>query len=267
MIWKELTCTLSRRERFTTALVLGIEGLLIAVCYTFPAVMGVVGYEAAHLAYLWVFLGLAVLFTVTASATVIGSERESRAWAVLLMTPLTDAEILFGKFLGVLRRCGLVWLSLLVYVAAFAWVEFFRPLVIVHTMIIIVSALLFACGTGFYFGSRCRRTVEAVTANLVLVGVLWCILPLIVQAATFAVDADWDAGRLFILLTGPFGQAFAMMRTTLETSAETRWWWSSGFRLDASGMALLMAASMAVYVLVSVGFTWRAVRGFRRRIF
>jgi len=267
MIWKELTCTLSRRERCATGVVLGIECLLIVTCYTFPAVMGIMGYEGAHVAYLWVLLGLAVFFAVTAAATVIGSERESRAWPVLLMTPLTDGDILLGKFMGVLRRCGLIWLSLLAYVAAFVSVEFFRPLAIVHTMIIIASALPFVCGTGFYFGSRCRRTAEAVTANLVLVGVLWCILPLIVQAATFAVGTDWAAGRYFILLTGPFGQAFAMMLTTLEMSVETRRWWWFGFRLDATGMAMLMLVSMVAYVLVSLGFTWRAVRGFRRKIF
>lgn len=265
MIWKELTCTLSRRERFATGVVLGIEVLLIVSAYTFPAVMGVLGYEIAHMAYLWVFLGLAIFFTVTASATVIGSERESRAWAVLLMTPLTDADILLGKFMGVLRRCGLIWLSLLAYVAAFASVRCFHPMAIVHAVIIIVSALLFVSGTGFYFGSRCRRTAEAVTANLVLVGVLWCILPLILEAAALAAGTGWRTGGALVFTLVPFGQTFAMMLTTLEGSQERIWWF--GRHLDAFSVATPMLVAMVAYLLLSLGFTWRAVRGFRRKIF
>ena len=65
-------------------MILGIEGLLIVVSYTFPAVMGILGYEVTHIAYVWVLLGLAVLFTITASTTVISRERETRAWPLLL---------------------------------------------------------------------------------------------------------------------------------------------------------------------------------------
>ncbi len=265
MIWKEMTCTISRRERFATAAVLGIEGLLIVVSYSFPAVMGVLGYGAAHIAYLWALLGLAVFFTVTASATGIARERETRAWPLLLMTPLSDTEIVVGKFLGVLRRCGLIWLSLLAYIAAFAAAQCLHPVAIVHMTLIILSALVFLSGTGFYFGSRCRRTADAVTANLVLAGTLWCILPILVETMAYGLGADGKAGTSLVCATVPFGQAVAMLLITLDGSDVSITWF--GWSLDAWGAAEIMLISMAGYTLASLAFTWRAVRAFRRRIF
>jgi hypothetical protein len=59
--------------------------------------MSLVSYELVHMVYVWGFLGLAVLFTITSSASVMSVERESRSWPVLLMTPLTDREIVVGN--------------------------------------------------------------------------------------------------------------------------------------------------------------------------
>ncbi|HSW02489.1 MAG TPA: ABC transporter permease subunit [Sedimentisphaerales bacterium] len=180
MIWKEMTCTLSRRERLAMTVVLGIEGLLIVIVYSFGTLMAFLDYGMVHVMYVWAFLGLAVLFTITSSATVMSVEREARTWPVLLMTPLTDREILIGKFVGVLRRCGPIWLSLLAYVAAFTWARCFHPMAIVHTLLISLTFLAFLSATGFYLGTRFHRTGEAVTANLVLAGALWLVPPILV---------------------------------------------------------------------------------------
>ena len=66
--------------RGAVKLAVGMELLLIFIAYTFAHVTRVVGYEGTHLLYLWFFLGLGALFTLSASATVMSSERESRAW-------------------------------------------------------------------------------------------------------------------------------------------------------------------------------------------
>ncbi|MBP7052325.1 MAG: ABC transporter permease subunit [Phycisphaerae bacterium] len=265
MVWKEMTCTLSRRERFATAMVLGIQVAMILIVYSFTAVMSVVSYEEAHIAYIWIFLTLAVLFTITASTTGISRERESQAWSLLLMTPLTDTDILVGKFVGVLRRCGPIWLLLFAYVVAFAWAKCFHPMAVVHAGVMIVSALLFLSATGFYFGSRCRRTTDAVTANLALAGGLWCVLPIVAEAASFGMGAHRETGVSLIFALVPFGQAFAMVATTLD-SYVTAVQCFGGAR-DAAGMATFMLLAMAGYLLVSLVFAWRAVHAFRRRVF
>jgi ABC-type transport system involved in multi-copper enzyme maturation permease subunit len=263
MVWKEMTCTLSRRERLAMTVVLGIEGLLIVIAYSFGALMAFLDYGMVHIMYIWAFLGLAVLFTITSSATVMSVERESRTWAVLLTTPLTDREILIGKFVGVLRRCGPIWLSLLAYVAAFTWAGCFRPMAIVHVVLISMTFLPFLSASGFYLGTRFHRTGEAVTANLVLAGVLWCLPPILGMLIDGVLAGHWSGGASVAFATVPFGEALAMVMTSLDGySTDLRWF---GGRLDASGMAVVMLVSMAAYMLASLGFMWRAVRGFRRR--
>jgi len=264
MVWKEMTCTLSRRERFATAIVLGIEGLLVVIAYSFGALMAFLDYGMAHIMYVWAFLGLAVLFTITSSATVLSVERESRTWPVLLMTPLTDREILVGKFVGVMRRCGPIWLALLAYVVAFTWAKCFHPIAIVHTILISMTFLPFLSAIGFYFGTRFHRTGEAVTASLLLAGAVWAVPVILGMLVEGVMRGHWNGGTSVAFATVPFGEALAMVFTALDGSDEKMRWFGHG--LDAGGAALVMLASMAVYMLASLGFAWRAVRGFRRRV-
>ncbi len=262
MIWKELTCALSRRQRLATRLVIGMEILMIGIAYTFGLVAGEVGYSNTHALYLWFFVGLGALFTLSVSASIISSERGSRAWPLLLTTPLRDRDILAGKSVGVLRRYGPIWLPLLVYVLMFTWARCFRPLALVQVTALVVSIVVFLSATGFYFGSRCRRTAEAVTANLVLAMVVWCIGPLMGQWLAEACDSEWHDGQVFAGV--PFAQISLIVETTLETSHDFSWW--LGCRFEARGATVFMLLSLAVYALIASPFVWRASRVFRRRI-
>ncbi len=264
LVWKELTSTLSRRETFVSHTVLGVEIVLILIAYLFPMMMSFAPYEFLHLAYVWGLLGAAVLLTITASAGVISTERESRTWPLLLLTPLTDREILLGKFVGVLRRCGPVWLALLAYVAGFTYAGCFHPPAVAQVTIIILSTLLFLTATGFYFGSRLRRATEAVTANLVLAGVLWCVAPILGAVAESALRGAWNGGESVAYTFIPFAQAFALVATTLDGYYRDVGWF--GHSLDAGELTRLMLVSMVGYLLAALPFAWRAVRGFRRRM-
>ncbi len=262
MIWKELTCTLTRRQKFAMTLTVGVEVLMIAVAYLFPFVMAVFGYELTHLVFLWAFLGLGMLFTLSTSATLICAERESGAWPVLLMTPLRDRDILIGKCVGMVRRCGPVWLPLLAYVVAFTYAGCFHPLAIVQTVVMILSVLIFLSATGFYFGTRFTRTTEAVTANLILAGVLWLVLPMIAQWLASASNGSWDNGESFAVV--PFAQVWLMMATALEGGAGRFWWFHR--RWDVWEITQLMLGLLVVYALVGQVFFYCATRAFRRRI-
>jgi len=264
MIWKELTRALTRRERLVIGMVVGIEILLIGIAYSFPAITTQVSYVLAHVLYLWVFLALGIYFTITASATVISMERESQAWPLLLLTPLTNRDILAGKFVGVLRRCGLIWLALFAYIAAFTYAQCFRPLAVAQVTIMIVSIVLFLSATGFYFGLHYRTATEAVTANLVLAGSLWVILPILVYTAARGLTHDWNDGMTLTLSSIPFGQALAMIATTLDGGERQIELFDDS--IQAFGMTVLMLLSMFVYMLISLGFFWRAMRTFRRNI-
>jgi len=262
MVWKEMICVLSRRERLAMALAVGIEVLLLVIAYTFPRVMGSVGYPQTHLMYLSLFLFLGILFTISVPAALIGSERESRTWPILLVTPLRDRDLLLGKFVGVLRRCGVVWLLLLAYVVAFTCAGGFHPQAVIHVTLTIVSAVVLLSATGFYFGSRCNRTTQAVTANLILAGVVWLILPFAAQGVYVGVIGGRDDGGCFALI--PFRQVSLLVATTLKDWEEPVRWF--GYSLNAGRCTLLLSGLLLVYGLVASVFLWRAVRAFRRRI-
>jgi len=262
MVWKELTCTLTRRQKMATTLAVGVEILLIGVAYAFPVLMAVTGYAFTHLLFLWIFLTVGVLFTLSTSATLISAERESGAWPVLLVTPLRDWDILIGKCIGLLRRCGPVWLPLLAYIVAFTFAQCFHPLAIVQMSIIILSVLIFLSATGFYFGARFNRTTEAVTANLILAATLWLVLPLIVHWLASGFFGRWYGSESFIAM--PFVQVWWMLVTSLEGADASPRLFGRGW--DAGGMTLLMLAALPVYAVAAQLFLWRAMRAFRCHI-
>ncbi len=89
-------------------------------------------------------------------------------------------------------------------------------------------------------------------------------LPLLAVLIDGVLNARWDGGASVAFAMVPFGQALAMVMTTLDGCVTDVWWF--GNRLNASEIAVLMLAAMAGYALASLGFAWRAVRGFRRRV-
>ncbi len=266
MIWKELICSLSRRQRLAAWLAVGIEIMLLFIAYTFGPVMAVIGYEVTHLMYIWVFLTLAVLFTIVISATLVSTEREAGTWPLLLLTPLRDRHILVGKFAGVVRRCGHIWLPLMAYVVLFTWARAFHPLAIPLILAMSTSLFFFLGCTGLYLSSRTRRTTAAVTAHVILIAGLWLILPSGAFVATDTLDkvvlianpfkVSQDASHFV-----PFMQTFLLVRTLLEGDVSAFEW--AGLR-GPSGFLYMVMIVAGSYVLVGLLFMWRAMKAFRR---
>ena len=167
---------------------------------------------------------------------------------MLLLTPLTNQEIVLGKFVGVLRRCGAVWLLLLAYVASFTYAGFFHPLAVLQMAVVIGTILPLLVAAGFYFGLRLRTTTEAVTANLALAGALWCVLPLFASAVEHWMRVRWHWTSSAALVMVPFAQVFSMMHTTLDGRAGDIPW--PGQSLSAWEFTRLMLVSMLGHLLV-----------------
>ncbi len=262
MVWKEMTCTLSRRQKVATQLVLGTEILLIGAAYLIPPITAVIGYGEAHMAFIWLFLGLGTLFTITVSATLISAERESRTWSLLLATPLRNRDIILGKCAGIVRRCGPVWLPLFAYVTVFALADCFSLWAIPQVTFIILSSIVFLSATGLYFGSRFNRTTDAVTANLLLAIVVWCIIPVLSQLAALAWGRHWGNGEFFA--AAPYAQTIAMAVTTFEGAPGEIWCFNRV--MIRSQVTLLIVMCFLAYIPIACLFAWRAVRSFRRHI-
>jgi hypothetical protein len=115
VMWKELISRRSSGEKIFVRTIIGTELVMVAVIYLFPLIAGAAGLVEAHAAYVTIFMGLGALSVTVLPATCITSEKETRAWPLLLTTGVSDWEILFGKFVGILRRSLPVWIILLVY--------------------------------------------------------------------------------------------------------------------------------------------------------
>ena len=247
VMWRELTSRTSSGEKFFTRTIIGTELVMIAAMYLFPYVAGATSLEGAHAAYVAIFMGLGALSVTVFPATCIASEKEARSWPLLLTTTVTDWEILFGKFVGVLRRSLPIWLILIVYLIPYWGIAAFGVLEIGS---LAIGTTVFLCGTGLYVSSRLRRTSAAVAANFVLATLVWVILPalLVLLAQAFGpvyrrslIDSCWQAV--------PFVRA-------MEVTGINR-----GYDPPESTVCVLS------YVLLGILFAWRAKCRFRRDIF
>jgi len=247
VMWKELISRTSGREKIFVRTIIGTELVMVAALYLFPYIAGAAGLVEAHAAYVAIFMGLGALSVTVFPATCITSEKETRAWPLLLTTTVSDWEILFGKFIGVLRRSLPVWTILLVYLIPYWGII---AVGVVHVACLVVATTVFLCGTGFYVSSRLRRTSAAVAANFVIAALIWGILPALVTLMGHVFRPVYRYSLIErCWATTPFVQA--MLAT----------WPSSDHDLPGS------TVHVVGYILLGVLFAWRAKCRLRRDIF
>ena len=275
VVWKELKSRISSREKLIVAVIIGLELAMIVAMYLFPFVAEAYGHEETHQLYLWVFMGMGALSVTLLPSTCITSEKESHSWPLLLMTTLNDWQIIFGKFVGVLRRSIFIWLLLFAYVGLFWIYQCVAPLAFIHLVFLITGIVVFLCGTGFDFSSRLKHTSEAVITNIALAASVWGFLPLLLALLEQAVRSIFHRNIIYrcihdlrdcYLSLVPFVQAKI---TVVSTFAQTGWshyrW--PGWYLDSMESTFFMLFIMLGYIVVGMLFSWRATLRFRRNIF
>jgi ABC-type transport system involved in multi-copper enzyme maturation permease subunit len=239
---------------------------MIVAMYLFPVVVDILGYKETQMLYIYIFRGLGLLSVAIFPAACITSEKEARTWPLLLTTTLNDWHILFGKFIGVLRRSMFVWLLLFFYVSLFWAFQYVGPLALINIILITAGTIVFLSGTGFYFSSRLKHTNEAVITNIALAASIWGLLPLLLA---FLAQADRSMRYLkeYYLNVVPFVQAtVVMVVTTFTNSAWSSYGWPDRNRRPLESTCLILTV-MLVYMLLGVLFAWRAKRRFRRDLF
>jgi ABC-type transport system involved in multi-copper enzyme maturation permease subunit len=134
---------------------------------------GVLDVSYTHVGYAWVFNLLVWLLVSVLSATAIAQEKESDTWTLLLTTPLSGSEIVWGKVTGLYRR--LLWPGVLIFahfllftlVGAFDWPAF--PL----TLWVMFSFNSVWVAAGIYLSLRYRKVTFAVILNLLAAVVVY----------------------------------------------------------------------------------------------
>lgn len=266
VLWKELRHPLVGPKKIRFFITLGIGLLLLFSTYLFCIIEGEMDNETIHMAYVSIFMGLGILLTIVLPATSITSEKEARSWPLLLATTLSDWQILFGKFLGAVRRCLPVWILLFGHIIVFSVCSFIHPIAIVQMAILVTWIIVFFCCTGIYFSARFKHTTTAVVMNLALAIVIWAIIPLLMALSMEITHMGDDIVEGYITII-PFVQAVVVIEATVGSGLGSYNWPEMAPKLDALQSTFYMLAFMLGYCFIGFLFAWRAKCLFRRNIF
>ncbi len=159
--------------------------------------------------------------TATTAAHSIGREKECRSWTGLLLTPLSNRQILHGKVWVTLAANATGWLVLLLTLVAFSWAmsrvgQFMNPGLHKYRLLLALCQMIghasFAVGVSLLWAVTLRNSLQALVMALLSMGLAygsyrfglepvfaWSVLPWLSQH-----------GPAWPSLTYVFGFAFAV---------------------------------------------------------
>ena len=268
VLWRELRSPLLGRRRFITLITtVSICLILLLITYLLCAAEDILDDNDTHQTYAVIFLGLGILSTVVLASTCITSEKESRSWPLLLATTLDDRDILFGKFVGTVRRCSPTWLLLLGHTFIFSLTGILHPAAIFQIGILVTWVVVFLAGSGLYFSSCYKRTTTAVMMNFALAAMIWGIFPFI-MVIVGSINHDLRPSISVFLDTNPFVHAVVIFKAAVDGRDKYHWVTSDGSgSINGVRSTAWMLACMAGYVSVGMLFAWRAKCRFRQNVF
>ncbi|MHC4645356.1 MAG: ABC transporter permease [Planctomycetota bacterium] len=265
-VWKELRAPLLRGHKVAAFIVVSISLLVLFATYAFFAHEHGLDEEELHMLYVTIFMGLGMLFTIVLPATCITSEKESRSWPLLLVTTLSDEQILFGKFIGVLRRCLPIWLFLFGHVILFVIVGYIHLIAVLQLAVLVAWVVVFLSCTGLYFSSRFRRSTTAVIMNFAFAAAIWALVPLLLVLVLEAIGGSEDLIECY-MDTNPFVHAIVVMDGTAGRGSVHDYHWVSFHNLNVFESTCWMFFCMLGYICVGFLFAWRAKCRIRRNVF
>ncbi|MGE5293459.1 MAG: ABC transporter permease [Solirubrobacterales bacterium] len=231
-----------------------------------------------HLSYVMLFGFLGTVVNVVFATTRITSEKESQSWLLLLATPLSNGDILFGKAVSAVRRCVPLWGLLAGHVILFTLIGYIHPAALLHLALMVVWITCFVTGAGLYFGTRFKRTTSAVVAGFALIMGLWAVIPIVVGLVWSASPRSQLPG--LYMWTHPATQALVIMDATGgRENAELAWkdieydrtgplvYHPHGRSIHFGQMTYILSLVSALYILVGLLFFWRARFRLRRNVF
>ena len=274
VLWKELRAPMIQGAEGKNSII-GLAVTIVALLLTYAtcAKQKCLDEDFTHISYTLMFMLIGLIFNMVLSATSITSEKESRAWPILLATSMNDWQILLGKAVGVFRRCLPIWFLLAGHILLFVSVRYIHPIAIVHLFMLIAGLVVFLTGVGLYFSMRFKRTTSAVVANFTLAVVLWIVVPALLGLVASITRGRNDVFERYVS-ANPVIQAYTIMggaggqrnAETKLSGLEYKWPPSRHSEGIYSTTGILLVTTL-IYISVGFLFAWRAKCLFRHNIF
>lgn len=278
VVWKELRAPFIQGVNNRNSYIgLAITIVALVLTYIPTGIQGGLGENFAHVTYAMLFIFLGVMINVLFSATRITTEKESQSWSLLLATPLSDWEILFGKAVSAFRRCLPIWGLLAGHVVFFVLVGYIHPIAVLHLTILVAWLTCFVTGAGLYFSSRFARTTSAVVASFGLIIGLWAVGPIVAGLLSVMSRSGGSFTRYMwthpaiqteLIMAGAGGRQNAGTSLWALTYGGERILFDTGYgTLSVGQMTSTLTIIAAAYILAGLLFLWRAKCRLRRNVF
>ncbi len=266
VIWKELRMPMLGKHKIFAGICIFLVLSLLVFIYWLCAIENALDDPDIHTIFVMAFLILGTFFTIILTATGITTEKEARSWPILLMTTLDDRQILFGKYIGTIRRLIPVWILLFVHIIIFSLGVVINPLSVIQLTILVAWIVTFLFCTGVYFSSCFKHTTTAVIVNLIFAVTIWVCVPLLlfVLEDFFHISGSRDFAEYYVD-TNPFLHAIVIMGANTNSSTGNYGW--ASFNANAFMSTAWMLACLAGYTFIGLIFAWRAKCRFRKNIF
>lgn len=278
VVWRELRAPFIRGvDNRNSRIGMAVTVLALLLTYLASQVQGYLDENFTHVSYglLFVFMGLVVNAVV--SATRITTEKESRTWPLLLVTSLSDYDILMGKAISAFRRCLPIWGLLAGHAVLFVLAGYIHPVAIFHLLIIVAWLTCFVTGAGLYFSARFSHTTAAVVASFSLMLGLWAVGPILAGLLTIA-GRHGDLLALYMwahpavqtemILAGASGMDNAGLTLgALEYGSDSVLLGLNHGAVGFGRMTATLLTTAGAYMLAGLLFFWLAKRRLRRNVF
>ena len=278
VVWKELRAPFIQGVDNRNSYI-GLIITVVALLGTYWVVSqdGSLDESFVHASYGLLFVSMGGIFNIVFSATRITSEKESQTWSLLLATPLTSTQVLFGKAVSAFRRCLPIWALLGGHLAIFIFAGYIHPIAVFHLSILILWLTVFVTGAGLYFGTRFNRTTSSVVAVFALALGLWVLGPIVGgMLALLNNRADRVVNYMYfhpsvqteLIMAGASGTDNADLPLAALDYGNERILLGAARRAFGVGrMTVILLGTGAVYIGLGLVFFWRARCRLRRHIF
>ncbi|MFZ2873844.1 MAG: ABC transporter permease subunit [Phycisphaerales bacterium] len=194
---------------------------------------------------------ITMLLACFTSSQSVSSEKESRTWEVLLTTPMTAREIVWGKFVGALRRQWIVPVIMLGHLVVVSFLGPVKVLAIPQVALVLFGGLVAITAVGVFASVLVGKSTRAAGANFGFWLAMWAAIPLLIALLNEASGGGMDTDDVISILMMPNPVAIVMciISGSLGDDSPARYELMDLGRVGTLGMCGIAVAFATAYVL------------------